>query len=127
MTDQAKKIKILATRFERASGMIYWKVVFLEDNKEMTLAWPKQDLIPALLGKNFVDFILPDEEIEKFCHNILGKEVSLVITCDMQMPSDMKNLTTEKMQKLSQHLDQFPFYEVCDDMGLIKKENGEQK
>jgi hypothetical protein len=127
MTDQAKKIKILATRFEKTSGMIYWKVIFLEDNKEMTLAWPKQDLIPALLGKKLIDFVLPDEEIEKFCHNILGKEISLIITCGMQMPSDLKNLTTERIQKLAQNLDQFPFYEVCHDMGLIQKEDGEKK
>jgi hypothetical protein len=121
---EPKKIRVLSTRFEKTSGMIYWKVLFLEDNKEMTLAWPKQDLVPALLGNE--SFILPDEEIEKFCQNILGKEINLVIACDTQFPDKVKDLSTEKIQKLAQDLDRFPFYEVCDDMGLIKKD-GEKK
>jgi len=106
-----RKILILESEYSEENNLVVWKVRFLDDNSELTLAWHKNDLCEALLGK---EVHASHEDMKKFCSNMDGKEISIVMSPSQHVipTTGISGLSIEDMHAISSSLDSYPFYEV---------------
>jgi len=106
-----KRVKILDTDFNEELNLIQWKIQILENNSQIVLAWRGGDLGQAL----GIDTVISPDEMRKFCKDIKGKEINLVIKAD-NIPFDKKtleDLTPEQIQDMSNKIEQeYPYYEI---------------
>ena len=106
------KIKILDIKYDKEVNLVQWKILDLEDKKERILAWRGTDLGVAL---GIANYISPDL-MEKFCKDMIGKEINLVIEHDkrdLYDPEIIKNTNEVDMQNMMNDWEKsFPFYEI---------------
>jgi len=102
---EPKKVKIIESKYYKQKDIVEWMIEFVEDKKQLRLVWPSSDLGVAL-GIN--GYIKP-ELMEKFCKDIKGKEINLVMESDIQDVPSFKDMSIEQVNELSKKLDEYPF------------------
>jgi len=109
--EKKSRIKIVDTNYNEDFNLVQWKVNMLEDDKEIVLAWRGNDLGDALgITKE-----IPPDLMKKFCKDMIGKEINLVISSDTDQFDVEKfaQLKPEEMQNVINDLEKkYPFYEV---------------
>lgn len=109
--EKTSRVKILDTDYNKELNLVQWKIQMLEDEKQLVLAWRGSDLGHAL----GITAIIPPDIMKKFCEDIKGKEINLVMSSEMdQFDADkFANLSPTEMQKISNEMEEkYPFYEV---------------
>lgn len=105
-----KRIKILKSKYHKEKDIVEWLVEFSEDKNRMTLVWPSKDLGLAIGIKS----IIPQKEMEKFCKDIEGKEINLIIESDIESVPSFKDMNNDQLDRLNNTLDKYPFFESID-------------
>lgn len=119
--EQKTRVKILDTNYREDLNLVQWKIKMLEDDKNITLAWRGGDLGEALgITKE-----IPPDLMEKFCKDMIGKEINLVLSPEMDKfdAESFKKLSDKEMQNISNEMERkYPYYEV-EYIEKIEKEN----
>jgi len=105
------RVKILETDFNEELNLVQWKIKMLEEKTELVLAWRGTDLGHAIGVTTFI----PPDLMRKFCKDIEGKEINLVMTPEMTQYEAEKfsKLSQKEMQNISNEMEKrYPFYEV---------------
>jgi len=116
-TKKPQKILILDTMYSEKTDLVQWKVQF-EDGNQVILAWPSKDLGNALGIKGKIE----PHHIIKFNEEIKGKTKNIIIEGAIRETKKIKEMTEEQILEQSRVLDEFPFYEVMEQMGVSMKE-----
>jgi len=109
-----RKVKILETSYTIETDLIKWKIRYLDNNEEVTLAWLSSDLGVALGIKGDI----PKELIPDFCEKMKGKEIYLD-NIAVEEPPDIdsfKKHDPSSMQQECDNLDKYPYHEVLKEM-----------
>ena len=75
MIDSPRKVKILKAEYRDDLDLVIWSVQFKDNDKVVRMGWKSGDLRNAL---GIVGEIKP-EEMKKFCSDIEGKEINMLI------------------------------------------------
>lgn len=101
-----RRVKIVESHYVEKSDLIQWKLLFLNNGMEQIYVWPSTDLLKALnITKTKVEPAL----LEKFCKDMLNKEINFVIDEEPELPEP--EITKEQFDglgdALSDHFDMF--------------------
>ena len=105
-----KRIKIIKSKYHTDKDIVEWLVEFAEDKHRMTLVWPSKDL-GAAIG---IKAVIPPKDMEKFCKDIEGKEINLIIESDIESVPSFKDMSNDQLERLNKTLDKYPFAESLD-------------
>ena len=105
----AKRVKILDASYVKEMRLVIWKIAIIDEDMVIRLAWRAGDLNQAL----DISIEIPDDLMAKFCNDIIGKELNLVMEgqCVELPDGKMKDLSHVEIRELEKHLDQFPIAE----------------
>ena len=109
--EKTSRVKILDTDFNEEMNLVQWKIRMLEDKTELVLAWRGNDLGHAV----GISTIIPPDLMKKFCKDMKGKEINLVMSSQMGKfdVEEFAKLSEKEMQSISNKLEkEYPFYEV---------------
>ena len=109
-----RKIKILETSYNLDNDLIKWKISYLDNKEEVTLAWLSSDLEVALGIKGKI----PKEAIPDFCKKMKGREIFLDNKAVEKTPDvdAFKQLGGTNIQQQFDSLDKYPYHEVLKDI-----------
>jgi len=111
--NEQQKVKIIKSKYHKEKDVVEWLIEFVSDKKRITMVWPSNDLGIALgITKD-----IPIEEMEKFCKDIKGKEINLVIESDMKDIPSFKDATDDQIDNMSKVIDKYPFFESIEIQG----------
>jgi len=121
---QARRVKILETDYNEELNLVQWKVQDLETNNIIDMAWRGKDLGIAL----GITQEIPPELMKKFCNDIIGKIINLVMNSEADkynynklkdLDEDTRNKTIEEWEK------NYPFFELeyLEKMKMEKEKN----
>jgi len=121
----AKRVKILKASYNEKWNLVFWDIVFMEDMRDTKLAWHAKDLSTALgiKDKNGEPAYIEPGLMKKFCSDIEGKEINLVIEKAVTFDKGHE-LSKGDMAKLAKGLDEMPMYETF--MALQEEETAEK-
>lgn len=114
---EPKRVTIIDTKYTEDSNLVEW-IVREEDGKEIVLAWLGSDLGTAL---GITQEISPDQ-MRKFCQDVKGKTINLIIEGAMKEMPNIKDMTTDQIHKLSNEMDKYPFHETIQEMNKAENE-----
>lgn len=106
--DNKRKIKILASSYRKDLKVFKWDVVEVETNKKISVVVPAKDLINIDIS----NMDIPNDVIDNFNKNIIGKELFLASEYVEQKVEELKGAEAEKMLEKHNEVDQFPLYEA---------------
>ena len=109
--EKKARVKILETDFNEKLNLVQWKIKMLEEKTELVLAWRGNDLGQAI----GIDTVIPPDLMRKFCKDMEGKEINLVMTPEMNQfeAEKFSKLSPVEMQNISNEMEKrYPFYEV---------------
>ena len=109
----SKRVKIIKSSYHEEKDVVEWLVEFISDKKRITMVWPSTDL-GFTLG---ITDTIPKEAMKKFCKEIEGKEINLIIESDMKDIPSFKEATSDQIDKISKELDKYPFFESIEIQG----------
>ena len=109
-----RKVKILETSYNSDDDLIKWKILYLDNKEEVTLAWLSSDLEVALGIKGKI----PKEAIPDFCEKMEGKEMFLDNRAVEKAPNTdaFKQLGSNNLQQQHDSLDKYPYNEALKDI-----------
>ena len=113
MSDEMpRRITILDTRIDLAQKMLYWKVRFHDNEKEITLAYPQQDLLDCL----GIHGSPTDQQMQVFCNDMIGKEINIIMTATVKELPDISNMTDNQFDEFTNDLlSDYPIYEIMNE------------
>jgi len=82
------------------------------------LAWRGSDLGTAL---GITQEITPEHMI-KFCEEIKGKTINLIIEGAIKEMPNIEDMTTDQIHRLSNEMDKYPFDETIQEMNKAESE-----
>jgi len=110
---EPKRVKILQTEYVKRNDLVVWTIQILSDMKVIRMAWLGNDLAIALGIKGKIEPYL----MTKFCQDMVGKEINLVIDAVIKEPPTFsKDMDMKAIKDLHDELDKYPYYEVVDAM-----------
>jgi hypothetical protein len=110
---EPQKVKIIKCKYHEEKDVVEWLVEFISDKKRITMVWPSKDL-GSTLG---IGCVIPPEAMKKFCKDIEGKEINLVIESDIRDIPSFKDATDDQIDNMSKVLDKYPFFESIEIQG----------
>jgi hypothetical protein len=110
---EPQRVKIVKSSYHEDKDVVEWLVEFVSDKKRITMVWPSSDL-GVTLG---ITKSISKEAMKKFCKEIEGKEINLVIKADIEDVPSFKDATSDQIDKLSKELDKYPFFESIEIQG----------
>jgi len=120
---EPRKVKVIKADYHEECDLLVWHVQGVDDKRTVKLAWPAQDISIAfnILDKDGEPAAIPPDLIRKFCADVEGKEINLVLEKSVTFDKD-RDLTKEEMKELSEKMDEMPMYETLTAIqkGLIK-------
>jgi hypothetical protein len=119
--EEPRRVKVIETYYNEEVDLVKWEIEDIETGKRRTIAYKGEDLGPAM---GIVGDLLP-EHIKTLCESMKGKEFNHIDkTADMPDISGENSLEGADMQKLHDHIDNFPYFEVMQDSyGDKRKKN----
>tara|TARA_Y100000310_G_scaffold344994_1_gene461014 strand:- start:1052 stop:1471 length:420 start_codon:yes stop_codon:yes gene_type:complete len=105
-----KRVEILETYYDEKKDLVQWMVRDVETDKKVVLCWPGSDLGYAVGVKQE----LPPKLIRKFCKDVEGKTINLVMEADIKEldVKDFGNLDEAALRKHHDVFDKYPYHEV---------------
>lgn len=106
-----QKVTILDTKYTEDKDLVEW-IVKTTDDKEIVLAWPSSDLGEALGIQGKIE----PHHMKKFCQDVKGKTINLVIEGQMKELPNIKDMTNDQIEKISKELDRYCFHEISEEL-----------
>ena len=105
--EEPKKVKIIESTYYEEKDVVEWLIEFVDNKNRIKLVWPSSDLGTALGIEKYI----PPEAMKKFCKDIEGKEINLVMEADIKDMPSIKDMNEDEIDALSKKLDKYPFFE----------------
>ena len=103
---EKKKIKILDTKYIKDSDLVYWDVVIIDEEKNISLAMHGKDM---LTGFGILDNVEYDQMLE-FLDMIKGKQLEWQTESTITNVPDLNN--DDAVYNAIKEIDKYPFEEV---------------
>lgn len=78
-----RRVKIVESDYIEQSDLIKWTLLFIESNDTQTYVWPSCDLLKSL---NITATQIDPQHLNKFCNDMLNKEINFVIDEEPDLP-----------------------------------------
>ena len=105
--EEPKKVKIIESTYYEEKDVVEWLIEFVDNKNRIKLVWPSTDLGIAL----GIEQNISPEQMKKFCKDIKGKEINLVMEADIKDMPSVKDMNDAEIDALSKKLDKYPFFE----------------
>ncbi len=107
MKKKSTKVKILDMKYEKEDHIFIMDVLDIDINEKVSFAMRAEDFGVT----KEMSFVLPDEVMENFCKEMIGKEKNLFVEQDIYRGYDGE-LSRAEALAFQKDMDRFPYKEL---------------